>query len=32
MTDKWTEQLSAYLDGELDSADRAKLEAHLGPV
>jgi anti-sigma factor RsiW len=29
MTDKWTEQLSTYLDGELDSADRAMLEAHL---
>jgi len=30
MTDKWTDQLSAYLDGELDSVDRAALEAHLG--
>ena len=29
MTDKWTDQLSAYLDGELDSVDRAALEAHL---
>jgi anti-sigma factor RsiW len=29
MTDKWTVQLSAYLDGELDSVDRAALEAHL---
>jgi anti-sigma factor RsiW len=29
MTDKWAERLSAYLDGELDSVDRAALEAHL---
>ena len=29
MTDKWTDRLSAYLDGELDSVDRAALEAHL---
>lgn len=29
MTDKWTRQLSAYLDGELDSVDSAALEAHL---
>jgi anti-sigma factor RsiW len=29
MTDKWTNRLSAYLDGELESADRAALEAHM---
>lgn len=29
MTDKWTDQLSAYLDGDLDSKDRAALEVHL---
>ena len=29
MTDKWTDQLSAYVDGELDTVDRAALEAHL---
>ncbi len=29
MTDKWTDLLSAYLDEELDSVDRAALEAHL---
>jgi len=29
MTDRWTDRLSAYLDGELDSVDRAALEAHL---
>lgn len=29
MTDRWTERLSAYLDGELDSAERAEFEAHL---
>jgi len=29
MTDNWTDQLSAYMDGELDSKYRAALEAHL---
>ena len=29
MTDNWTDQLSTYLDGELDSVDRAALETHL---
>ncbi len=29
MTDQWTEQLSDYLDGELNAADRAALEEHL---
>ncbi len=29
MTDEWTDQLSAYLDGELDAAHRATLSAHL---
>lgn len=29
MTDPWTEQLSAYLDGELDAAQRQALEHHL---
>ena len=29
MNDKWTEQLSAYLDGELSAAKRADLEQHL---
>ena len=29
MTDQWTDQLSDYLDGELDAADRAALEEHL---
>ena len=27
--DRWSERLSAYLDGELKSAERARLEAHL---
>lgn len=29
MTDKWTDRLSEFLDDELDSVDRAALEAHL---
>jgi anti-sigma factor RsiW len=29
MSDRWMEHLSEYLDGELTSADRAALEAHL---
>ncbi|UCG88361.1 MAG: zf-HC2 domain-containing protein [Gemmatimonadota bacterium] len=29
MSDKWTPQLSAYLDGELGVAERAELERHL---
>ena len=29
MNDKWTNRLSEYLDGELDSAERTALEAHL---
>jgi len=29
MNDLWTDRLSEYLDGELDSAERAALEAHL---
>ena len=29
MNDRWTEQLSEYLDGELGVADAAALEAHL---
>jgi len=29
MTDKCTDLLSAYLDEELESVDRAALEAHL---
>ena len=29
MTDKWTNRLSEYIDGELDSAERAALEEHL---
>ncbi len=29
MNDLWTNRLSEYLDGELDSAERAALEAHL---
>jgi len=29
MTDLWTNRLSEYLDDELDSAERAALEAHL---
>jgi len=29
MNDQWTNRLSAYLDGELDSTERASLEAHL---
>ena len=29
MSDRWVERLSEYLDGELASADRAALEAHL---
>jgi len=30
MNDQWTDRLSEYLDGELDSAQRTALEAHLG--
>jgi anti-sigma factor RsiW len=29
MNDKWTNRLSEYIDGELDSAEIASLEAHL---
>src|SRR5512144_425548 len=29
MSDNWTDRLSEYLDGELDIAQRAELEAHL---
>jgi hypothetical protein len=29
MNDIWTKRLSEYIDGELDSAERAALEAHL---
>jgi len=29
MNDQWTNRLSEYLDGELDSTERAALEAHL---
>ncbi len=29
MSDRWMDQLSAYLDGELPANDRAALEAHL---
>lgn len=29
MSDNWTDRLSEYLDGELDVAQRAELEAHL---
>ncbi|HEY5939267.1 MAG TPA: zf-HC2 domain-containing protein [Gemmatimonadales bacterium] len=29
MSDRWTNQLSEYLDGELPATDRAALEAHL---
>jgi len=29
MNDQWTDRLSEYLDGELDDAERAALEAHL---
>jgi hypothetical protein len=29
MSDQWTDRLSEYLDGELDAATRAGLEAHL---
>jgi len=29
MSDQWTDRLSAYLDGELDEAERRRLEAHL---
>jgi len=29
MTDSWTDRLSEYVDGELDPATRAALEAHL---
>jgi anti-sigma factor RsiW len=29
MNDQWTNRLSEYLDGELDNAERAALEAHL---
>jgi len=29
MNDQWTNRLSEYIDGELDSTERAGLEAHL---
>src|SRR5260221_6710658 len=29
MNDQWTNRLSEYLDGELDSSERSALEAHL---
>ena len=29
MTDRWTERLSEYVDGDLDGRDREALEAHL---
>ena len=29
MNDQWTNRLSEYIDGELDSTERASLEAHL---
>jgi anti-sigma factor RsiW len=29
MSDRWTERLSEYLDGELPVADQAALEVHL---
>jgi anti-sigma factor RsiW len=29
MNDQWTNRLSEYIDGELDSSERAALEAHL---
>lgn len=29
MSDQWTDRLSQYLDGELETAQRAELEAHL---
>jgi len=29
MNDQWTNRLSEYIDGELDSTERANLEAHL---
>src|SRR3989441_12659979 len=31
MNDQWTTRLSEYIDGELDSTERAALEAHLAP-
>lgn len=30
MNDQWTDRLSEYLDGELDTQERVTLEAHLG--
>jgi len=30
MTDRWTERLSEYIDGQLDEHERAALDAHLG--
>jgi anti-sigma factor RsiW len=30
MSDRWTDRLSEYLDGELDERERLELEAHLG--
>ena len=30
MTDRWTDRLSEYLDGELSPSERTALEAHLG--
>lgn len=29
MSDRWIDRLSEYLDGDLDAAERARLEAHL---
>src|SRR5262245_6046027 len=29
MSDKWTDRLSEYLDGDLDAVERVALEAHL---
>ncbi|MGD8699595.1 MAG: zf-HC2 domain-containing protein [Gemmatimonadales bacterium] len=29
MSDRWTDRLSEYLDGELEAAERTRLEAHL---
>lgn len=29
MSDRWTDRLSEYIDGELSAAERAELEAHL---
>jgi len=29
MTDRWTERLSEYVDGDLNDRDREAIEAHL---